>query len=548
MESQPAQPVQSAGAQAQTSKRTVILLVILFLLIVAAAGFYFFSSQKDTEEPTEKTVTGLERDLATIGVADPFQGVYPNSVSEFNNNVFNNSIFEGLGKIVNGEVKPALAVSWSNPDNTTWRFKLREGVKFHNGDSFTASDVKFSIDSALKNEWPSVDYIGTVKSVEVVDDHTIDIKTTSPDPVLLNRLVVAFVVSEKQFKGKKEGEETVGAGPYKFVSLDKKEAVLEANPNYYGGKPKVKKVVYKFFTDNNSDKQLAEALKKGEIDMVKLSDESVSKTVGSSFQVKTLADPFINFLWLDTSREKSPYVDKTPNPLKDKLVRQAIYQAIDDDKMIKEASLSAEPASQMVTEAIFGYNPDITKSKPNIEEAKKLMEKAGVSDGFSMSLDVPSYYEPVGKSISEDLAKIGITIKVKSLDIEKAYDKWFGKESNNYYQDASAYIIDYGAETYDSGEIVNDVLSKTGRFNYVTMGYSNSEIEKLAEVINDTFTPKERLPKLQESMVKVMEEMPMIPLFSKKAYYVFSNKLDWTPTAFGAIYPSEISGRGTVSE
>lgn len=547
MDPQTAQTNTPAVTNTSSKKSLVVILILFLILILGGIGFLILNSQ--SKAPTEKVVTGLERDLITIGVVDPFQGVYPNSIPEFNNNVFNNNIFEGLGKIVNGEVKSALAESWTNPDNTTWRFKLRQGVKFHNGETLKASDVKFSIDQALEKEWPSVDYIGTVESVDVVDDYTVDVKTTSPDPVLLNRLVVAFVISEKQFKEKKEDEEAVGTGPYKFVSLDDKKAVLEANPNYYGGKPKVKKVVYKFFTEDTTDKQLLEALKKGEIDLLKISDEKVSKTVGNIAQVKTLADPFITFLWLDTARQKSPYVDKTPNPLKDKLVRQAIYKTLDVNKMIKTASISATPASQMVTEDIFGYNSNITKSEPSVTEGKKLMKQAGVSDGFSLTLDIPGYLEPVGTSISEDLVKIGIKVKVNSIaSRDEAFTKWFGTESNSYYQDTSSYILDYGAETYDSGEIFSSILYSKGDSNYVALGYSTAEIDKLAEEINSTFVPKVRLSKLQSTMTNVMEEMPMIPLYSQKFYYVFRENYDWTPTAFGAIYPREISGRKVVNE
>jgi peptide/nickel transport system substrate-binding protein len=312
--------------------------------------------------------------------------------------------------------------------------------------------------------------------------------------------------------------------------------------NHYEGAPKVKKIVYKFFPEDVTDKQLVEALKKGEVDMVKVTDEKVGKTAGSPFQIKNLADPFISFLWLDTSREKSPYVDKKPNPLKDKAVRQAIYRTIDVNKMIKGASLSAAPASQMVTEAIFGYNPNITRSKPSVSEAKKLMKQAGVSDGFQLTLDVPGYLEPVGKAIADDLAKIGIIAKVNPIaSRDEAGIKWWDE------QDVSAYIMDYGAETYDSGEIFTNIISSSGDINYLAFGYGNDGLDKLAEDISSTFEKKARQLKLKEAMSKAMEEMPMIPLYSQKIYYIVRNNFDWTPTAFGAIYGSEISGRKTTN-
>lgn len=538
------QAAQAVTQQPTRSKNYLVMLLVLIIIVGALGiGAVFFLNNQKTSEPTQKVTTDLERDSITIAQFVPFAGVFPDSAEEFNDFVFNNNIFEGLGKVVNGEVKPALATSWTNPDSTTWRLKLQKGVKFHNGDTLKASDVKFSIDKASENEWPNAFYLSTVKSVTIVDDNTVDIKTATPDPILLNRLVFAFVVSEKQFKEKAKDEKAVGTGPYKFVSLGEKKAVLEANQSYYGRKPKVKKIIYKFFADDVTDKQLIAALKKGEIDLVRLTDEKLSKTVGSKFQVKSLADPFIAFLWLDASRNKSPYVSATPNPLKHKEVRQAIYKAIDVNKLIKEASISAVPASQMVTEAIFGYNPDIVRSKPNVSEAKDLIEKTGVSGGFNLTIDVPGYLEPVAKSIAIDLAKIGIVVKVNPIaSRDEAGIKWWDE------QDVSAYIMDYGAETYDSGEIFTSILFSSGDNNYITFGYDNDGLDKLAKEIASTFTPKERLSKLQTAMAKAMEEMPMIPLYSQKFFYVVRNNFDWTPTAFGAIYPSEISGRGTITE
>lgn len=537
MDPQTAQPVPQ---QTSGSKTPIVLLIILVVALVAVGVFFLLRGQQ-TKGPTEEVVTGLARESITIAQPIALSGVFPDSVPEFNDVVFNNNIFDGLGRIVAGEVKPALATSWTNPDRTTWRFKLRKGVKFHNGDAFTAADVKFSIDMALEEEWPNVLNLSTVKSVEVVDDSTVDVKTSAPDPVLLNRLVFAFIVSEKQFKERGK-DPAVGTGPYKFVSLDKKKAVLEANQSYYLDRPKVKKIVYKFFPEDVTDKQLIEALRKGEVDLIKLTDEDLSKTIKTGFQVKSLADPFIAFLWLDTARNKSPYVDKSPNPLKNKLVRQAIYKAINVGNVIKEATLSAAPASQYVTDAIFGYNPDINRPDPNIEEAKKLMGQANVADGFNITLDFPAFRAAEGKAIAKGLAKINIKAKVNPLTKEEGFEKLFVKN------DTSAFILDYGAETYDAGEIFTGVLhSRSGTFGSTNLtGYSNSEIDKLAEEIASTFDSKIRLTKLQEAMMKAIGEVPVIPLYSQKFFYVVRDKFDWTPTAFGAIYTNEISGRQVV--
>ncbi len=535
------QSAQTAIPQSSGSKKPLLVSVIVLILLILVAGAFVFFRSQQTKEPTPKVITGLTLDSITIGRGTPITGVFPDSSPEFREIVFNNNIFDGLGSIVNGQVKPALATSWTNPDKNTWRLSLRKGVKFHNGDPFTAADIKFSIDTALKEDWPSAFNLSTVKSVEVVDDFTVDVKTTSPDPVLLNRLVFAFIVSEKQFKGRGD-KPAVGTGPYKFVSLDKEKAVLEANENYYLGVPKVKKVVYKFF--DGSDEQLLEAMRRGEVDLINIDQANLAQAAKGEFQVKSLFDPFIIFLWLDTARDKSPYVDKVPNPLKNKLVRQAIYNVINVNNVIKEANLSAVPASQFVTSAIFGYNPNIKRPEPNIEGAKKLMEQAGVADGFSLTIDILANRKNEAELVAKELEKINIKAKVNTLTGDELVEKLIVKK------DTSAFIVDYAAETFDAGEIFTSVLhTPKGSFGSDNLtNYSNAEIDKLAEEIITTFDLRVRQEKLQEVMVKAMDEMPAIPLYSKEFFYIIRENFDWTPTAFGAIYPNEISGRQVVIE
>lgn len=533
MDPQAAQTTAPGGSGA----KKILVYLVIFLVLIVIIGVGFLLLRGEPKEPGPKVVTDLERDSITIGKIVFISGVFPESEPDFFDVVFNNNIFDGLGRIVDGEVKPALATSWTNPDNTTWIFKLRKGVKFHNGDSFTAADVKFSIDQALKNDWPNSFNLSTVKSVEVVDDFTVIIKTTSPDPVLLNRLVFAFIVSEKQFKEK--SAEAVGTGPYKFISLDKEKAVLEANDDYYLGAPKVKKVVYKFFSEDTKAEKLVEALNNGEVDLISIDEADVAKSAKGEFQIKSLTDPFISFLWLDTSRDKSPYVDKTPNPLKNKLVRQAIYKAINISSVIKESKISAVPASQFVTNAIFGFNPNITRPETSIEEAKNLMKQAGVSGGFKLTLDSVVGREAEANAIAKDLEKINIKVKVNEVGVDKVFEKIIvGKDS-------SAFILDYGAETFDAGEIFTNVLhTQTGSFGSDNLtGFSNSKIDKLAEEIATIFESKSRQAKMQEAMTIALEELPFIPLYNKEFFYLISNNFDWTPTAFGAIYVNEISGR-----
>jgi len=536
------QPATSKGTSKNWVKTLGIVFIVILILTAIAAVGYFIVKNIQQEESKSKVTTELSRDSITIGKNTAPLGVFPNSSPELQDMEFNNNIFDGLTRTINGKVSPALAKSWTNPDKTTWRFYLREGAKFHNGDPFTAADVKFSIDQALdpKNEWPDAFSVGTVESVSVVkvNDYTVDIKTTKPDPVLLSRLVSIYIVSEKQYKSKKPQDPAVGTGPYKFVSLDDKTGILEANSSYYLGDPKVKRIVYKYFPEEATEDDLVAALKKGEVDLISLRTKPQDSSLASDFQIKSLYTASTSWLYLDATRQKSPYVDKTPNPLTNKLVRQAIYKAIDLNQIIKEVGLSAEPASQLVAETVFGYNPNITRPKRSVEEAKNLLKEAGMEAGFTFTLDTPATSEKIGNVIADNLKDINITVKVNLVTKEIGLPKMLKGDS-------SAFILGNSSDTLDSGDIFSAGLhTPTEDFGGDNLlAYSNPELDKLAEEASSIFKPKERLPKLQEAMAKAMEELPIIPLYNLKQIFIIRNNFDWTPTAQGLIYCNEITGR-----
>jgi peptide/nickel transport system substrate-binding protein len=541
MDPQAAQPQQPVLPGKKILIGVVSLLVIAVLITVTL--ILIKGAQPNKSE--SKVTTGLSRDSITIGKNTSVLGVFPSSTPELQDLEFNSNIFDGLTRVINGKVSPALAKSWTNPDKTTWRFYLRTGVKFHNGDPFTAADVKFSVDQALnpKNEWPDAYGVNTVESVSVVNDYTVDIKTTKPDPVLLSRLVTVYIVSEKQYKSKKPQDTAVGTGPYKFVSLDDKTGILEANSSYYLGAPKVRRIVYKYFPEEATEEDLIAALKKGDVDLITLRMKPQDSSLASEFQIKSIYTASTSWLYLDAMRQKSPYVDKTPNPLTNKLVRQAIYKAIDVNQVIKEAGLSAEPASQLVAETVFGYNPNITRPKRSVEEAKKLLKEAGAEAGFTFTLDTPATSEKVGNVIADNLKDINITVKVNIVTKEIGLPKMMKGDS-------SAFILGNASDTLDSGDIFSASLhTPTKDFGGDNLlAYSNPELDKLAEEASSIFEPKERLPKLKEAMVKAMEGLPIIPLYNLKQIFITRNNFDWTPTAQGLIYCNEITGREVTTK
>ncbi len=211
-------------------------------------------------------------------------------------------------------VKPQLAVSWKAIDDLTWEFKLRKGVKFHDGTPFTADDVLFSFDRATNIETPTSfkQYLADKKG-EKVDDHTILVKTSKPNPLMETDLAAFAIVSKKHGTGAStadfnSGKATIGTGPFKFVEWKREDQlVFEANTDYWGPKAAWDKVTFKPI---KSDPTRVAALKSGDVDIIDFVPTTDIPNLRKDPKVVISSGtgnrPF--YVWLDSRRDLSPYV------------------------------------------------------------------------------------------------------------------------------------------------------------------------------------------------------------------------------------------------
>lgn len=208
---------------------------------------------------------------------------------------------------------PGLATEWSQVNDTTWEFKLREGVKFHNGEDFNADAVKYSIDRVLDPEAnsPTYSYIKTVESVEVVDEYTVYVHTTTADPLIPARfcrypteIVPPKYTEEVGQQGLSENP--IGTGPYKFVSWSKDEqVVLEANEDYWGGAPEIKKVIFRSIPETSTR---VSALIAGEIDIaVGVTPDEIERVESSDGIHLSTVEAGGNTVYVGLKCEEAPF-------------------------------------------------------------------------------------------------------------------------------------------------------------------------------------------------------------------------------------------------
>ncbi|MBI1734806.1 MAG: hypothetical protein HYR51_06510 [Candidatus Rokubacteria bacterium] len=289
------------------------------------------------------------------------------------------NVFESLVEFTDKyEPVPALAVSWKQIEPTVWRFSLRKGVTFHNGEPFTAKAVKFSVDRLLdpNQKAPMGTRLQALKEARVVDDYTVDIATKEPyAPVLyILSLYLAVVPPEavKQMGDTKFGLAGIGTGPYRVAKWVKdQELVLEANAKYWKGAPRVQRVVWKPIPE---DSARVAALQTGEVDIITAVPpdrwKDIQQGKGTRISAKTGTMLYIG-------------MDALNPPFNDVRVRRAMNHAVDVDTIIKKILLNtADRMNGPFFKTTLGYDPGVPLFKYDPALAKKLLAEAGHPNGF----------------------------------------------------------------------------------------------------------------------------------------------------------------------
>ncbi|WP_254796886.1 ABC transporter substrate-binding protein [Sulfitobacter albidus] len=429
------------------------------------------------------------------------------------------------------QIEPGLATEWTPIDEDTWEFKLREGVKFHDGSDFTAEDVKFSIERIPVVTGPTTTtiYVRRVSEVEIIDDYTLNIHTDGPAATLPFDFVRLFIVSseaaadfstpETAAAGFNSGEATIGTGPYKYVSWEPKgDLVLERFDDYWRGMGAWEQVIRKEIPNDSS--RLA-ALKSGQVDLVNYvssvdylaleRDAAVDAIKGDSVYVMNLQ--------LD-QREDTPKVFANDgskldeNPLRDPLVREAIDLAIDRETMVDIVLEGlGKPANQMMPPGFFGSSEDIPMPEYNPERAKELLAEAGYPDGFKIELYCTADRLPGDGAICQGLgqmfSQIGITTDVNAI----SKTVYFPAQARLEY---SVFMNGWGTLTgeasYTLGSLAhsNNPDVKLGAFNRIE--YKNDKVDELMQAGATMLDADERRATYEEAMELTMADRAYISI------------------------------------
>ena len=326
---------------------------------------------------------------------------------------------------------PMLATSWRVlDDHVTWEFKLREGVKFHDGSSFDAEDVKASFERFVdpENKFP---YAGRLKSfdhAEVIDAHTVHLVTKAPDPIFPRKAMQVFIVpSEYQnLVGDEYPENPAGTGPFAYQDFVLEDHItVAAAEGSWRGEAASDEVTW--FKLGEEGVRVA-ALAAGDVDMIRVTGEidPALQLQEEGFVLESVANGAGNTFDFDYMQDGEGY-----DPLHDKRVRLALNYAVDKQAIVDEllGGIGQVPNCQMVAPSGFGYDPDIPTIPYDPEKAKELLAEAGYPDGFKTGLmyGTPNHPRVVAEAVAGYLADVGVQADVIPVETAVLLDLFFGR-------------------------------------------------------------------------------------------------------------------------
>lgn len=468
-----------------------------------------------------------------IGLSSEPTAIDPHYHNLSPNNALVRHVFEALvGMDEKQKIIPGLAEGWRSIDDTTWEFKLRKGVKWHDGSDFTADDVLFTFGRA-GNVPRSPAGFGSFlagRKPEKINDYTIHIKTLKPDPLLLQNLASVTIVSAKAGKDAatedyNSGKAAIGTGPYKFAEfVPGDRIVLVRNDAYWGNKPVWEKLVFKPI---KSDPSRVAALLAGDVDVIEAvptTDVERLKKDPKLVVTSGLSNRVIYF-HMDQFRDTTPFITAKDgkaikNPLRDKRVRVALSHALNRPAIVERVmEEQAVPAGQYLANGFSGVSRALKPDPLDLAAAKKLLGEAGLADGFKMTIHGPNgrYTNDtkIVEAAAQMFARVGIEASVETLPPSVFFTR-ASTGGPDKTPEFSFILVGWAATTGEMSEslrgLVATVNKETGMGAANRGRYSNPKMDDVLNEAMATVDDGKREALLARAMEIAAADMAVIPI------------------------------------
>lgn len=419
-------------------------------------------------------------------------------------------------------IQPDLAESWQIVNDTTVEFKLRKGIKFSNGEPFNAEVVKYNFERVAgllpgaKKTLNAGDY-KSIKEVKIIDEHTVQIITKHPDPLLLSYVAAKYMVPieyTKKDNFKKLATKPIGTGPYVLKSWMKGgELVLTAKKDYWKGAPKIDEVVFRPIPEDST--RIAE-LRVGGVDIIaNLKPDNIQEVEAEKgLEVKFVPSARVAFLFMNAEMDK----------MKDIRVRRAINYALDVPSLIKNVMAgNAYRVSTVAPKSFVGWDPEEMYYSYNPEKAKRLLAEAGFPNGMDVTILTPRgrYLNDVQacEAIAGMLVKVGIRAKVNAVEFGV-----FAKQTQAHDIPELMYAA-WGNNHFDVWDTIKTCVRSGAMFSW----YKNEIVDENIDKASRTIDAEKHSGYLRLALREMWRDPPFGYLYAQRDIYGVNKRVAWEP-------------------
>ena len=461
-----------------------------------------------------------------------------------NNNVASHVYGYLVERNEKSQPQPSLATEWKAIDPTTWEFKLRKGVKFHDGSDFTAADVVASIERVPKvpnSPSPFTAYTKQIQKIEVVDPHTIRFKTALPYPLMPSDMSQVAIISRQFANASTEdfnsGKAAIGTGPYKLVRFAKGDRLeLARNDAWWGGRTPWEKVTLRILTQ---DAARVAALLAGDVQVIEAvptADVAKLKTDKRLAIYRSVSDRLM-YVHMDSDRNVTPTVtakDGKPldrNPLKDARVRKALSKMINRGAIVERVMEGeAVPAGQIVPDFLFGATKNLKVEAYDPEGAKKLLAEAGWPDGFKVMLHATNNRYVNDAKIAQAIAQMWTRGGIPTEVVAMPSATFFPQATDLKFSLLQAGWSTGTGESSSSLKALLMTFNKDRGFGTANRGrYSNGKVDALTEDALQTVDDVKREAYLQRATELAIGDTGLIPLHFQISLWATRDGITYTP-------------------
>jgi peptide/nickel transport system substrate-binding protein len=468
----------------------------------------------------------------TVAVPSEPATLDPHKSSNRYNYMFNSNMFEGLYiRNDKAELVPALAESVAvSPDGLSYTFKLRKGVKFHDGSTLSAEDVKFSLERAINpaTKNPLLAYIKTIDRVDIPNPDSVTVKLKERDAIFLKKLAFAgWIVPKNYLQSAGEdgfAKKPIGTGPFKFVSRAiNEQIVMEANEVHWGWVPKVKTLVMRTVPE---DAVRLAMLQTGEADVVAEMPPPLVDRISALKGVKTLSHPSGEIYWLVFNIKDGA----KDSPLLNQKVRRALNHAVDKQAIISSVLKNQAVAiSGVLAPSVAAVDRSLSAYAYDPALAKKLLAEAGYPNGFKIDM-----FSSVGRYTLDKDISLAIANNLKAVGVDVNLNLW---ESSKWVADLPKkyYPLSYqafGNTVFDPEGLMIFGLHSKAFWSF----YKNDAVDKMIDDSLKISDQKERDQHFQKIEKALYEDASHIFLWESKILFGLRDRVNWRPQPGDNVY------------